>query len=78
MPVKKDIPMEVVLDDGSVSLNISDVLHKWQNEFRSLFATTYQTVEFSSENVQTNFEKSSTAVLLKHIIFIMAIFLFWK
>ena len=29
--------MEVVLGDGSVSFNITDVLRKWQDEFSSLF-----------------------------------------
>ena len=34
---KKRIPMEVVLGDGSVSLNIADILNKWKSDFGSLF-----------------------------------------
>ncbi len=34
---KKDIPMEVVLDDGTVSHNLSDVLQKWKSDYETLF-----------------------------------------
>ena len=34
---KNFIPMEVTLDDSSVSFNIDDVLPKWQSDFSSLF-----------------------------------------
>ena len=33
----KLIPMEVILEDGHVSSEISDVLHKWKTDFSSLF-----------------------------------------
>ena len=35
---KNSIPMEVTLEDGSVSFNICDVLNKWRNDFSSLFS----------------------------------------
>lgn len=35
--VKKNIPMEVVLDDGSISSNKHVVLNKWKNSFSELF-----------------------------------------
>ena len=33
----KTIPMEIVLDDGSVSTNIDDILSKWKSDFSALF-----------------------------------------
>ena len=30
--------MEVILENGSISFNIDDVLRKWQNDFSSLFS----------------------------------------
>ena len=47
---KQHIPMEVVLEDGSVSFNISDILNKWQADFSSLFRTAYQSADCSTEN----------------------------
>ena len=35
---KNLIPMEVILENGSISFNIDDVLRKWQNDFSSLFS----------------------------------------
>ena len=35
---KNSIPMEVTLEDGIVSFNISDVLNKWRTDFSSLFS----------------------------------------
>ena len=49
---KKGIPTEIVLDDGSVSLTISDVLRKWQSDLSSLFNSTNQSGESGSETVQ--------------------------
>ena len=42
--------MEVVLEDGSVSFNISDILNKWQNDFSSLFRSANQSADCSTEN----------------------------
>ena len=41
-----------VIEDGSVSLNISDVLRKWQSDLSSLFNSTNQSSESGSETVQ--------------------------
>ncbi|XP_053405160.1 uncharacterized protein LOC128558904 [Mercenaria mercenaria] len=34
---KQSIPNEVVLNNGNISCSLSDVLHKWQSDFSSLF-----------------------------------------
>jgi len=34
---KRNIPMEIVNEDGSVNRNIDDVLQKWKNDFSNLF-----------------------------------------
>ena len=47
---KQHIPMEVVLEDGSVSFNISDILNKWQTDFSSLFRSANQSADCSTEN----------------------------
>ena len=35
---KNRIPMEEILDDGSISFNTDVVLRKWQTDFSSLFS----------------------------------------
>ena len=51
---RKHIPLEIVLEDGSISLNISDILNKWQTDFSSLFRTVHQTPNSSDEIHQNN------------------------
>ena len=47
---KKSIPMEVLSDDGSVSTNLSDILGKWQDDFRSLFTNAGQSRDVETGN----------------------------
>ena len=47
---KKSIPMEVLSDDGSVSTNLSDILGKWQDDFRSLFTNAGQSLDVETGN----------------------------
>ena len=47
---KNLIPMEIILDDDSISLNVNDVLHKWQNDFSSLFSNTGEDTDCSLGN----------------------------
>ena len=42
--------MEIVLEDGSVSFNISDILNKWQTDFSYLFHFGNQSADCSTEN----------------------------
>ena len=51
---RKHIPLEIVLEDGSISLNISDILNKWQADFSSLFRTVHQPPNSSDETHQNN------------------------
>ena len=50
---KKTIPMEVTLDDGSFSFNVSDVLNKWRNDLNSLFNGSGQVTD-NDENTGSN------------------------
>ena len=51
---KNSIPMEIILDDGAISLNVNDVLHKWQNDFSSLFSNTGQDTDCSLGNTSSH------------------------
>ena len=53
---KNTIPMEVTLDDGSISVDVSDVLRKWRNDFHSLFNGSGQVTdnELSTSDVNTS------------------------
>lgn len=42
--------MEVLSDDGSVSTNLSDILGKWQDDFRSLFTNAGQSRDVETGN----------------------------
>ena len=35
----KQIPQEVILDDGKVTSNLNEVLEKWENDYKNLFDT---------------------------------------
>ena len=39
---KNGIPMEVILDDGSVSKDVNEVLDKWNRDFCTLFSRNYE------------------------------------
>ena len=41
--------MEVVLEDGSVSLNIADILNKWKSDFGSLFRNVNPSADHAPE-----------------------------
>ena len=57
---KKGIPMEVVLGDGSVSFNITDVLRKWQDEFSSLFKSGHPVNEIKNDqSTQENIDENT-------------------
>ena len=46
---KKNIPMEVVLDNDSVSYHQNDVLEKWKSCFSRLYDSVKITAELSSD-----------------------------
>lgn len=39
--------MEVVLEDGSISSGVSQVLDKWKNEFSNLLNKRYESADYS-------------------------------
>ena len=53
---KNTIPMEVALGDGSISVDVSDVLRKWRNDFHSLFNGSGQVTdnELGTSDVNTS------------------------
>ena len=57
---KKTIPMEVTLDDGSVSFNVSDVLSKWRSDFNSLFNGSGQVTDNEVGNSDENTSSNTT------------------
>ena len=59
---KNAIPMEVALDDGSVSFYINDVLRKWRNDFCSLFNGTPRVTDtdIDSDNSTDNASSNMT------------------
>ncbi|XP_053402804.1 uncharacterized protein LOC128558049 [Mercenaria mercenaria] len=52
----KKIPLEVVLEDGSISTNVQDVLCKWENDFKLLYNNpdTDDAVQFDNEHSHNN------------------------
>ena len=48
---KKNIPMEVVLDNDSVSYHQNDVLEKWKSCFSRLYDSVKITTELSSKYI---------------------------
>ena len=50
----KNIPMEVVLDNGSVSYHKNDVLEKWKSGFSRLYDSVEITSELSSDETGLN------------------------
>ena len=56
-------PMEVTLDDSSVSFNIDDVLPKWQSDFSSLF--TGKDTNLNLGNVSGNVSSHTSKLLTR-------------
>ena len=55
---KRSIPMEVLLDDGSLTSNVKDVLSKWERDYSNLYNTSTDPLSTSDQilnNTNTNF-----------------------